>query len=89
MTISLPSRSAKLLGGSLKTEVAASEIRELILSGFLPDVPLDSKPLHHASGFQEFGLPYASDPAITKHLADFLTAHAAESEPVKPPKSIN
>ena len=80
MTISLPSRSAKLLGGSLKAEVTASEIRELILSGFLPDVPLDSKPLHHASGFQEFGLPYASDPAITKHLAEFLTVHAGESE---------
>ena len=80
MTISLPSRSAKLLGGSLKTEVTASEIRELILSGFLPEVPLNSKPLHHASGFQEFGLPYASDPAITKHLAEFLTAHAGESD---------
>ena len=89
MTISLPSRSAKLLGGSLKTEVTASEIRELILSGFLPDVALDSKPLHHASGFQEFGLPYASDPAITKHLAEFLTAHASESDDQVSDKSID
>ena len=27
------------------------------------------------SGFQEFGLPYASDPAITRYLATFLRAH--------------
>ena len=80
MTVSLPSRSAKLLDGSLKTEVSASEIRQLVLSGFLPQVPIESKPLHHASGFQEFGLPYASDPAITKYLAEFLTAHAGEGD---------
>ena len=89
MTISLPSRSAKLLGGSLKTEVSSSEIRGLILSGFLPDIPLNSKPLHHASGFQEFGLPYASDPAITKHLAEFLTAHASESDQTVTENSID
>ena len=27
------------------------------------------------SGFQEFGLPFAPDPAITRYLAAFLTAH--------------
>ena len=80
MTVSLPGRSAKLLGGSLKTEVSASEIRQLILDGFLPEVSIDSKPLHHASGFQELGLPYASDPAITKYLAEFLTAHSNETD---------
>ena len=80
MTVSLPGRSAKLLGGSLKTEVTVSEIRQLILDGFLPEVPIDSKPLHHASGFQELGLPYASDPAITKYLAEFLTAHSNETD---------
>ncbi len=26
---------------------------------------------------QELGLPYAQDPAITRHLAAFLRAHAA------------
>ena len=36
---------------------------------------LDEKPLARRSGFQEFGLPFAADPAITKYLAAFLTAH--------------
>src|SRR5690606_7861613 len=28
-------------------------------------------------GLQEFGLPYASDPAVTRHLAAFLQRHQA------------
>jgi hypothetical protein len=35
-------------------------------------VPLRQK----AVGLQELGLPYASDPAVTKHLAHFLHRHA-------------
>ena len=46
---------------------------ELTLEGFLPmcergDLPKDEKP----SLFRELGLPYVSDPAITKHLSAFL-----------------
>lgn len=80
MTVALPGRGSKLLGGSVKTEVTSSEIREMILAGFLPQVSLDQRPQHHASGFQEFGLPYASDPAITKYLAEFLVTHAHAGE---------
>ena len=43
--------------------------------GFLPQVGLDDKPQARQSGFQEFGLPYAADAAITRYLAAFLTAH--------------
>jgi hypothetical protein len=41
----------------------------------MPRVALGDKPAAHRSGFQEFGLPYAADAAITRHLAAFLTAH--------------
>jgi len=76
MTVSLPGRGSKLIGGSQQTEVTRSEIRELIFEGFLPEVAIEDRPTYHASGFQEFGLPYASDPAITRYLADFLMSHA-------------
>ncbi len=76
MTVVLPGRSSQLIGGSLQTEVTREEIRKLIVEGFLPHVPLDARPERRASGFQEFGLPYASDPAISRHLSDFLTTHA-------------
>jgi hypothetical protein len=76
ITISLPSRGSKLIGGSLKTEVTRAEIRNLVVDGFLPDVKVTDKPQRHASGFQEFGLPYATDAGITRYLAEFLTTHA-------------
>lgn len=80
MTVSLPGRGAKLLGGGLKTEVTATEIRQLILDGFLPSVKLTDKPQRHASGFQEFGLPYATDPAISRYLGEFLSTHSTAGD---------
>ena len=38
-------------------------------------MPLDARPSRRGSGFQEFGLPFAPDPAVTRYLAAFLTAH--------------
>lgn len=77
LTVSVPSASSKLIAGSLETEVTRDEIHTLILEGFLPEVSLSDVPVTAESGFQEFGLPFASDPAITRHLADFLTTHAS------------
>lgn len=75
LTVKLPGRGSKLIGGSLQTEVERDEVISILVDGFLPPVDLYDKPTVHASGFQEFGLPYASDPAITKFLAAFLVAH--------------
>lgn len=87
VTVSLPGRGSKLIGASLKTEVTRDEIRQLILDGFLPDVSVTTKPQHHGSGFQEFGLPYATDAGITKYLAEFLVTHAEAGEMVADEKS--
>ena len=75
MTVKVPSRGSKLIGGSLQTEALRDEVQSLLVSGFLPDVDVKEKPEVHASGFQEFGLPFASDPAITKYLGSFLVTH--------------
>ena len=76
MTVNLPGRGSKLVGGSLQTEITRDEILELLLEGFLPSVSVNEVPQRHQSGFQEFGLPYASDPAITRYLGSFLKTHA-------------
>ena len=75
LTVTLPGAGAKLIGGAAQTEVTRAEVRELLVEGFLPRVPLDARPASRRSGFQEFGLPYAPDPAVTKYLCAFLTAH--------------
>ena len=75
LTITLPGSGSKLIGSNLSTKITREEVQQLILEGFLPTVALTDRPLARRSGFQEFGLPYASDPAITRHLAAFLTTH--------------
>ncbi len=75
ITLSLPGAGSRLIGGGLQTELARQEVQELLIDGFFPFVKLDEKPLLRRSGFQEFGLPYAADAAITRYLAAFLMAH--------------
>ncbi|MGA9770737.1 MAG: Hsp70 family protein [Blastocatellia bacterium] len=63
-----------VVGGSLTTELTRREVEETLLSGFLPFTTADDLPARdRRSGLRELGLPYASEPAITRHLADFLT----------------
>jgi hypothetical protein len=62
-----------LIGRSLKTEILREEALELALEGFLPmsqrgELPKDEK----RSLFRELGLPYVADPAVTRHLNEFL-----------------
>jgi hypothetical protein len=62
-----------VVGQVLCSELCRDEVAELITSGFLPLTTPDEMPLRtHATGLREIGLPYATDPAITKHLAAFL-----------------
>lgn len=74
-TIHLAGTGSSLIGDSLSLAISADEVDEVILDGFFPNVPLESTVTGGQSGFQELGLPYAADPAITKHLAEFLRLH--------------
>src|SRR5689334_21783505 len=62
---------SSLIGKSLKTEILREEV--LALEGFLPFTERGEKPKDEKrSLFRELGLPYETDPAITRHLNDFL-----------------
>ena len=64
---------AALVGGTLRTEILREEVLELALDGFLPQCELGDLPNEEEkSPFREIGLPYVSDPAVTRHLAAFL-----------------
>ena len=75
ITLNLPWSGSRLIGDAQQIEVTRDEVHELLVEGFFPLVPLDARPTRRSSGFQEFGLPYAPDPAVTCYLAAFLTAH--------------
>ncbi|MFV1964147.1 MAG: Hsp70 family protein [Pirellulaceae bacterium] len=74
-TVHLPASGSRVIGGGIQIRISRREVRELLVEGFLPRVRLDDVPDRRQSGFQEFGLPYAADPAITRYVAAFLTAH--------------
>ena len=72
---------SSLVGGTLKTEILREEVLELALDGFLPMCELTDRPKEEErSPFRELGLPYVSDPAVTRHLAAFL-ASAGDAVP--------
>ena len=76
-TVTIAGRGSKLIGGAMRDEIARAEAEELVLDGFFPRVAGDAAPEKRRAGIQEFGLPYAADPAITRHLAAFLQLHGA------------
>jgi hypothetical protein len=76
--ISLPSRSARLFAKTISTALRRETLEAIALEGFFPLVARDDGPVQgRTAGLRELGLPYAADPAITKHLARFLQRSAA------------
>jgi molecular chaperone DnaK (HSP70) len=86
-------RGSKVIGGMIKGELTRAELERVLLEGFFPPCPANADPAKQkAVGLQELGLPYASDPAVTKHLAQFLSRHAdeltARPKPARGKKSV-
>ena len=88
--IVLPSRGSQLMGGVIRGELRQQQVQAYLLDGFFPSVAASEQPKTRArAGLTQVGLPYASDPAITRHLAAFLARHAfSGSEPPRPPTAI-
>jgi len=75
--IVVQARGAKLIGGSIRDEITRAELDSILFDGFFPLVARDAQLARGRGGLQEFGLPYAADPAVTRHLAVFLQRHHA------------
>ena len=74
-------RGSKMISGTIKCELERSILEKVLLEGFFPICGADDQPtLQSGYGFQEIGLPYAADAAITKHLAHFLVKHRKSIE---------
>jgi molecular chaperone DnaK (HSP70) len=87
--LNLPGSGSRLIGGALRAELERDEVQQLLVEGFFPRASLDDKPAVRRSGFQEFGLPYAPDAAITRYLAAFLTAHRHVALPALAPAATD
>ena len=75
--VSLVTPGSRLFGSSLSGELTREEAEALVLEGFFPAVTAEDLPRKQARmALQELGLPYAHDPAITRHAVAFLRHHA-------------
>jgi hypothetical protein len=87
--IAVPSRGSGLMGGTIKTELTREELNRVLTDGFMPRVAVTESPaIARRTGLTQMALPYAQDPAITRHLAAFLSRQgqalaAAHDCPVK------
>lgn len=72
LRVAIPGMGSGLLTGTLSAEIPAAQLREILLDGFFPLVPRDAMAERDRSALREWGLPYASDFAATRYLAEFL-----------------
>jgi len=74
--ITLVGEGRRVISDTISARLTRKEIEETILDGFFPLIgPGDTLAERPRPGMTELGLPYAQDPAITRHLMRFLEQH--------------
>jgi molecular chaperone DnaK (HSP70) len=76
VAVTLLGSGSRLIGGSRSIALQRADVERIVLDGFFPLNEAQHPAQAKRGGIVEFGLPYASDPAITRHLASFLRQHA-------------
>jgi molecular chaperone DnaK (HSP70) len=78
--VTILGKGRKVIGGTITTELTRHELETVILDGFFPQCAATDRPAEKRQvGLKELGLPYASDPAVTRHLAWFLKRHRSDT----------
>jgi molecular chaperone DnaK (HSP70) len=78
--IRIAGRGRSVVGGLLSTTLTRKEVLDLVLDGFFPlrgaaDLPRRQQ----RGGLQEWGLPFADEPEVPRHIAAFLSQHARDA----------
>ncbi|MCK4493774.1 MAG: hsp70 family protein [Methylococcales bacterium] len=75
VSVTLLGGGSRLIGKARSVKLSRKDVQKIALDGFFPLSGLKDLPDKKRSGVVEFGLPYAADPAISKHIAAFLDVH--------------
>jgi hypothetical protein len=79
--VTILGKGTGLVGGTIKASLLRSDIDQVLGEGFLPSAASSEMPAaQRRVGLQELGLPYAADPAITRHMARFLRQQASSAQ---------
>ncbi|QIL84506.1 hsp70 family protein [Vibrio sp. HDW18] len=89
INITLLGSGSKLLSGAQSVSLSRAEVHQLALDGFFPLTSRETRPEKRRRAVVEFGLPYAADPAVSKHIAEFLSQpHTAEQTSTDNPSRL-
>ena len=78
--ITIMGRGSSLIASTIKTKITMDDLDQAFHDGFFPICEKDTKALQFVrTGMREMGLVYESDPAITHHLAEFLSKQQKET----------
>jgi molecular chaperone DnaK (HSP70) len=81
--IRLAGRGRGVVGGTLSATLTRAEVEPLVVDGFFPLTAADDLPRKTPrAGLQEWGLPFAVEAEVSRHLAAFLTQHAQRPDAV-------
>ena len=80
MPIRLTGRGKSVVGGVLSAALTRDEVERTVMDGYFPLVDADAAPRKTPrSGLQEWGLPFALEPEVPRHLAAFLRRHRGDA----------
>src|SRR3954453_7369143 len=86
--VTVMGKGRSVVGGTVSVNITPKDVAHTLFDGFFPMVPFDSEPGRGVrTGLQEMGLPYVSDPAVSKHLAAFIRQHIHDFEKENPTAS--
>jgi molecular chaperone DnaK (HSP70) len=88
VSVTILGAGRSVVGSAMTAQVTRDEV-VAILADFLPITAVDERPQRYArQGLRELGLPYVSDPAVTRHLAAFLVRAAAAQGTADAPEGV-
>jgi molecular chaperone DnaK (HSP70) len=77
LNVTLLGTGSSVVAGNVSMPLLRTAAEHAVIDGFFPQVERDAQPGTRRSGLVEFGLPFAADPVITRHVAAFLSRHRA------------
>ncbi|MBM3978887.1 MAG: molecular chaperone DnaK [Planctomycetes bacterium] len=81
--VTVMGKGRSVVGGTVSVNIAPEDVAKALFDGFFPHTAFDTDTAKGArTGLQEMGLPYVSDPAVSKHLAAFIRQHVPTNEGV-------
>ncbi|MDQ2900416.1 MAG: Hsp70 family protein, partial [Acidobacteriota bacterium] len=79
--VTILGKGTGLVGGTIKAALHREDVDRVLGEGFFPRAESGDMPQRQRRvGLQEIALPYAADPAVTRHLARFLRQQASSTE---------